>query len=74
MSEQHRSDTNIEKGKSKKRVWLRVLVIVLASLLGLLLVGVIALFIIGNNLLNLMDRTPPVSTTMSKEHQIINCT
>lgn len=67
MSKQHRSDTNIEKNKTKKRVWLRVLVIVLASLLGLLLVGVIALFIIGNNLLNLMDRTPTVSTTMSKE-------
>ncbi len=67
MEKQHRSENSTENTKPQKRIWLRVLVIVLASLLGLLLIGVIALFIIGNNLLNLMDRTPVVSTTMSKE-------
>lgn len=67
MEKQHGSDNSAKKDKSKKRTWLRVLVIVLASILALLLIGVIALFIVGNNLLNLMDRTPAVSTTMSKE-------
>ena len=56
-----------EEHKPKKRIWLRVLTITLITLLALLLVGVIALFVIGNNLLNLMERTPDISTTMSKE-------
>ena len=56
-----------EEQKPKKRIWLRVLTITLITLLALLLVGVIALFVIGNNLLNLMERTPDISTTMSKE-------
>ena len=51
----------------KQHLWLRILVITLASILALLLIGVIVLFIVGNNLLNLMERTPSVSTTMSKE-------
>ena len=56
-----------KKRKRKKRLWLRILLIVLASLFGLLLIAVIAGVIIFNNLLNLMERTPAVSTTMSRE-------
>lgn len=67
MGKQLRSENSTENAKPKKRIWLRVLVIVLASLLGLVLLGLIALFIIGNNLLNLMERTPATSTTMNKE-------
>lgn len=67
MDKQQMSDRSLENSKPKKRIWLRVLLITLASILGLLLVAVIALIIIGNNLLNLMDRTPVVSPTMSKE-------
>ena len=53
--------------KPKKRVWLRVLLIITSVLIGLALIGVIALFIIGNNLLNKMERTPSTSPTMNKE-------
>ena len=67
MTKRIRSEEVSEGTKPKKRLWLKVLTIVLISILALLLIGVIALFIIGNNLLNLMERTPAVSTTMSKE-------
>ena len=55
------------KKKHKKRKWLRILLIVLASLFGLLLIAIIAAVVVFNNLLNLMERTPVVSTTMSRE-------
>lgn len=67
MSKQNKIDQAVGNSNPRKRVWLRVLLISFACIIGLLLVGVIALFIIGNNLLNKMERTPSVSTTMSKE-------
>lgn len=56
-----------EPKKRKKRKWLRVLLITLISLFCLVLIALIVGFVIFNNLLNKMGRTPDVSTTMSKE-------
>lgn len=62
-------DSKYDKNSAlpKKRIWLRVLLWILALFLGLLIVATVALFLLGNNILNMMPRQYETSPTMSAD-------
>lgn len=61
-----KKDPNTNKPSGNKR-WLKVLLIVLASVLGLLVLLAVGFIIVGNNILNMMPRNYETAPTMSSQ-------
>ena len=67
LEELHEIEETMEQVTKPKKRWKKVLLIVLLSLLGLIVVGLITIFIMGTRLLNLMPRTGGTEPTLSPE-------
>lgn len=65
MEKNDAEKSNAQQNKPKKRKWLRILLIVLASIVGLLLLVAVVAVIFLNGLLNKMNRTPDTYQTLS---------